>query len=125
MTDDDAFYELEELIREGDHARDAGTFDDALEHYKKSAHGQHGGPRARTREHLYGHRGDEAQARQSAREAESNYEKALALTARGTSPALVALVDLAMAEKDHPSRRAAAQAPHRRRERRRQHACAS
>jgi tetratricopeptide (TPR) repeat protein len=99
MTDDDAFYELEELIREGDKARDAGAFDDALEHYKKAL-------MISTEDHelerasIYTGIAETKRKQDKAREAESNYEKALALMP-GYKPALVALVDLAQAEKDH------------------------
>jgi tetratricopeptide (TPR) repeat protein len=99
MTDDDAFYELEELIREGDKARDAGAFDDALEHYKKAL-------MISTEDHelerasIYTGIAETKLKQAKAREAESNYEKALALMP-GYKPALVALVDLATTEKDH------------------------
>lgn len=99
MTDDDAFYELEELIREGDRARDASAFDDALEHYKKAL-------MISTEEHelerasIYSGIAETKRKQGKAREAESNYEKALALMP-GFKPALVALVDIATDEKDH------------------------
>ena len=99
MTDDDVSYELEELIREGDRARDGGAFDDALEHYKKAL-------MISTEEHelerasIYTGIAETKRKQGKAREAESNYEKALALMP-GYKPALVALVDLATAEKDH------------------------
>jgi tetratricopeptide (TPR) repeat protein len=99
MTDDDAFYELEELIREGDKARDAGAFDDALEHYKKAL-------MISTEDHelerasIYTGIAETKRKQDKAREAESNYEKALALMP-GYKPALVALVDIAQGEKDH------------------------
>jgi tetratricopeptide (TPR) repeat protein len=97
--DDDAFYELEELIREGDRARDQGAFDDALEHYKKAL-------MISTEDHelerasIYTGIAETKRRQGKAREAESNYEKALALMP-GYKPALIALVDLATAEKDH------------------------
>ena len=96
MTDDDAFYELEELIREGDKARDASAFDEALEHYKKAL-------MISTEDHelerasIYTGIAETKRKQGKAREAESNYEKALALMP-GYKPALVALVDIATDE---------------------------
>ena len=98
MTDEDAFYELEELIRQGDAARTDARFDEALEAYKKAL-------MVSTEEEelerasIYTGIAETKRAQAKAREAESYYEKALALMP-GYKPALVALVDLASDEKD-------------------------
>ncbi|HEY1958853.1 MAG TPA: tetratricopeptide repeat protein [Polyangiaceae bacterium] len=98
MTDEDAFYELDQLIREGDAARTGGRFDEALESYKKAL-------MISTEEEelerasIYTGIAETKRAQSKTREAESNYEKALALMP-GYKPALVALVDLATDEKD-------------------------
>ena len=98
MTDD-AFYELEELIRAGDSARDSGAYDDALEHYKKALMVSTEDDELE-RASIYTGIAETKRKQGKSREAESNYEKALGLMP-GYKPALVALVDLATDEKDH------------------------
>ena len=98
MTDEEAFYELDELMRDADAARGRGAFDEALETYKKAL-------MVSTEEEeleratIYTGIAEAKRAQGKAREAESNYEKALGLMP-GYKPALVALVDLATEEKD-------------------------
>src|SRR5690348_17082440 len=98
MTQEDAFYELDELIREGDAARTGARFDDALEAYKKALMISTEEAELE-RASIYTGIAETKRAQGKTREAESNYEKALALMP-GYKPALLALVELATDEKD-------------------------
>lgn len=98
MTDDSALYELDELIREGDAARNRGAFDDALDTYKKALMISSEDAELE-RASIYTGIAETKRTQGKPREAESNYEKALALMP-GYKPALIALVDLATEEKD-------------------------
>ncbi len=95
---DDGGYDLDELIRKGDTSRASGAYDDALESYKlalmlttEESELERAG--------IYTGIAEAKRAQDKPREAESNYEKALALMP-GYKPALVALVELATGEKD-------------------------
>ncbi len=99
MTEDEELYELEELIREGDAARNRGAFDEAIERYKRALMVSNEDEELE-RAGIYTGIAETKRAQGKAREAESNYEKALALMP-GYKPALVALVDLATLEKDY------------------------
>jgi tetratricopeptide (TPR) repeat protein len=99
MTEgEDDGYELDELIREGDGARDRGAFDDALEAYKKALMISTEDA-VLERASIYTGLAETKRRQQKPREAESNYEKALALMP-GYKPALIALVEIAEEEKD-------------------------
>ncbi len=95
---DDELYELDELIREGDAARDRGAFDDALEHYKKALMISTEDAELE-RASIYTGIAETKRKQGKPREAESNYEKALALMP-GYKPALISLVEIAESEKD-------------------------
>ncbi len=98
MSDGDDLYELDELIREGDAARARGAHDDALETYKRALMISTEEAELE-RASIYTGIAEAKRAQGKTREAESNYEKALALMP-GYKPALVALVDIASDEKD-------------------------
>ena len=90
--------DLDELIREGDAARTRGAYDDALEAYKKALMVSTEDAELE-RASIYTGLAETKRLQGKPREAESNYEKALALMP-GYKPALLALVELAEAEKD-------------------------
>jgi len=98
MTTEDGFYEIEELIREGDAARARSAFDEALEAYKKALMISTEDAELE-RASIYTGIAETKRAQAKPREAESYYEKALGLMP-GYKPALVALVDIATDEKD-------------------------
>jgi tetratricopeptide (TPR) repeat protein len=98
MTDEDVLYELDELIREGDAARNRAAYDDALEAYKRALMISTEDAELE-RASIYNGIAETKRAQGKGREAESYYEKALSLMP-GYKPALVALVDLATDEKD-------------------------
>jgi tetratricopeptide (TPR) repeat protein len=98
MTEEEAYYELEELIREGDAARARSAFEEALEAYKKALMITTEDAELE-RVSIYNGIAETKRAQGKPREAESYYEKALGLMP-GYKPALVALVDIATAEKD-------------------------
>ncbi len=96
MTEEE--YDLDELIREGDAARNRGAYDDALDSYKKALMISTEDEELE-RASIYSGIAETKNKQGKPREAESNYEKALALMP-GYTPALLALIDLATTEKD-------------------------
>ena len=91
--------ELEELIQLADSARKSGALDEAVEGYKRALMVCTEDD-VLERASIYANVGDVKRTQGKGREAELNFEKALGLMP-GYKPALVALVDLAEAEKDY------------------------
>ncbi len=98
MNDPSAQHELDALIQQADEARRLSAFDDALTAYKRALMVSSEDD-VLERASIYAGIGETKRAQGKGREAELNYDKALSLMP-GYKPALTAMIDIAVAEKD-------------------------